>query len=408
MQQRYSGRFVTATVAMTFIIQAFTSFAMSVPAVIAPVAAADLGFAPGSVGVLVSSAYVAAILLGLAGGPLIMRFGPVRLFQFAAIFVGIGLVCGAGAHILLAFTGVFLLGVAHGLINPASSQVLAQSVPVSIRSMVFSIKQTGVPAGTAISGVLLPFLLLSMRWQTALLMLSLVSLVFLPLMHPFRAEFDRKRTKSGPKLTLSNIASPLLEVCANPPLLELAICSAIYSGVQLCLLTYLVSYLKLGLGYSLVLAGAVYSVASVTGVFGRILWGTVADRLFSPRMVLAGLGIAMSFCGIATASFTPDWPLPLVFVVCAVYALTAAAWNGVYLAEVVRFAPPESVGRITGGTQVFTFGGAMAGPPIFGATVALSGGYAWGYILFAVFPMIMGLRLFLARPAPPRARTGAG
>ena len=84
MQQRYSGRFVTATVAMTFIIQAFTSFAMSVPAVIAPVAAADLGFAPGSVGVLVSSAYVAAILLGLAGGPLITRFGPVRLFQFAA------------------------------------------------------------------------------------------------------------------------------------------------------------------------------------------------------------------------------------------------------------------------------------------------------------------------------------
>ena len=403
-QQRYSTRYVAATVAMTFIIQAFTSFAMSVPAVIAPVAAADLGFAPGSVGVLVSSAYVSAILLGLAGGPLINRFGPIRLFQFAAIFVGAGLALGAGVHVVLAFVGVFLLGTAHGLINPASSQVLAQSVPASVRSMVFSIKQTGVPAGAAVAGVLLPFLLLSMSWQHALLALSLVSIVFLPLMHPFRAEFDRKRSKSGPKLTLANVASPLLEVCANPPLLELAICSAIYSGVQLCLLTYLVSYLKLGLGYSLVLAGAVYSVATATGVFGRILWGTVADRLFSPRRVLAGLGLGMSACGIAAAAFTPQWPLSLVFVVSSVYALTAAAWNGVYLAEVVRFAPPENVGRITGGTQVFTFGGAMLGPPLFGATVALSGGYAWGYVLCSAFPLAMGLRLLLADPSPARAR----
>lgn len=399
MQQRYSGRYVTATVAMTFVIQTFTSFAMSVPAVLAPVAAADLGFSPASVGVLVSTAYAFAVLLGLAGGPLIARFGPIRLFQAAALAVGAGLALGAGAHILLAFACVFLLGAAHGLINPASSQVLAQSVPASVRSMVFSIKQTGVPAGTAVSGVLLPFLLLSMSWQNALLALSLTSIVFLPLMQPFRAEFDRNRSR-GAGLKLSGIVAPLQEVCANPPLLELAICSAIYSAVQLCLLTYLVSYLKLGLGYSLVLAGAVYSVASVTGVFGRILWGAVADRLFAPRLVLAGLGIAMSLCGLAVASFSPEWPLALVFVVSALYALTAAAWNGVYLAEVVRFAPPESVGRITGGSQVFTFGGAMAGPPIFGATVALSGGYAWGFVLFAVFPMIMGLRLLIARTVP--------
>ena len=133
MQQRYSGRFVTATVAMTFIIQAFTSFAMSVPAVIAPVAAADLGFAPGSVGVLVSSAYVAAILLGLAGGPLITRFGPVRLFQFAAVFVGVGLVCElivpSFDHVTAA-AAVMALGAAAAALIASATSAAAMSAAV--------------------------------------------------------------------------------------------------------------------------------------------------------------------------------------------------------------------------------------------------------------------------------------
>ncbi len=403
MPSRYSNRHVAATVAMTFAIQTFGSLAMSVPAVLAPVAAADLGFSPGSVGVLVAAAYLSAMLLGLVGGPLIARYGPVRLFQCSAICVGAGLTLGAGSHIVPAFLGVILLGAGYGLINPASSQMLAQSVPAGIRAMVFSIKQTGVPAGAAVAGVLLPFLLLSMSWQNALFLLALASIVFVPAIQPFRAEYDAVRG-SGRSIRLSNIAAPLQEVLAHRPLLELALCSAIYSAVQVALMTYLISYLKLGLGYSLVLAGAVYSTASAASIGGRILWGTVADRLFTPRRVLAGLGMAMSICGLAAASFTAEWPLALVFVVCTVYALTAAAWNGVFLAEVVRFAPPESVGRITGGTQVFTFGGAMAGGPVFGATVALTGGYAWGFVLFAVIPMLMGLQLLSPRAAPAPGR----
>ena len=385
---------------MTLAVQSLTSLAMAVPAVLAPVAAADFGYAPTAVGVLVSLAYVAAMLSGLAGGVMIARFGPIRLFQFAAGVAVTGLVLGASAHIVLVFAALTLIGGANGLVNPASSQILARAAPPGVRVMVFSIKQTGVPLGAALCGVLLPALLLAMNWQLALLAIAAACLVFIPFLQPFRAMYDAERAPLGP-LRLSAILAPLAEVWADRRMRELTLCSAVYSSVQLCLLTYLVSYLKLELGYTLVVAGLVYSVASMTGVFARIVWGTVADRLFKPRHVLAGLGIAMSACGFVAASFNAHWPLSWVMIVAALYAATAAAWNGVYLAEVARMAPAERVATVTGGTQVFTFAGSMIGPPVFGAVVSASGSYAHGYILFAVLPLLMGLRLL--RP-PPVAR----
>ena len=94
---------------MTLAVQSLTSMAMAVPAVLAPVAAADFGYSPTAVGVLVSSAYVAAMLSGLAGGALIARCGPIRLFQYAAAVLTAGLVLGASAQILLVFVAAIAL-----------------------------------------------------------------------------------------------------------------------------------------------------------------------------------------------------------------------------------------------------------------------------------------------------------
>lgn len=389
---------LSATVAMTLAIQVLTAMAMTAPAVLAPVVAADFGFAPSAVGVLVSSAYIAAMLSGLTGGALIARFGPVRVFQFAAGVVIAGLLLGTSAHIVLVFAAMMVIGGANGLVNPASSQILARAAPPRVRVMVFSIKQTGVPLGAAISGLLLPALLLLMNWHLALLVIAAIALVFIPLLQPFRGLYDGERAPGAP-LRLSAMLVPLREVWADRRMRELAVCSAVYSSVQLCLLTYLVSFLKLELGYTLVVAGLVYSVASMTGVGARIVWGMAADHLFKPRNVLAGLGIAMSLCGFVVASFNAGWPLAGVMIVAALFAATAAAWNGVYMAEVARMAPAGRAGSATGGAQVFTFAGAMFGPPVFGAVVAVSGSYAHGYVLFAVLPLLMGLRLLMPAPA---------
>ncbi|MCZ7563192.1 MAG: hypothetical protein M5U08_04725 [Burkholderiales bacterium] len=120
--------------------------------------------------------------------------------------------------------------------------------------------------------------------------------------------------------------------------------------------------------------------------------------------MLALLGLLAAACGLATAVAAPAWPVGALVALGAVYGASAVGWNGVYLAEVARRAPEGQVGAATGGTQFFTFFGALSGPPIFAALVWATGGYQWGFAAFAALPLAVGVRLLAAG----RADVGAG
>jgi MFS family permease len=388
---------------MTLLVQALTAMALAVPSVLAPVAAADLGVAPTRVGLWAGMAFLTAMFAGLACGTLVGRYGPVRMFQAAAVCVGLGLLAGAAGSVALLVVSAVLFGAAHGFVNPASSTILAVAAPARMRSVIFSIKQTGVPLGAAAAGVLLPLLLLRTDWQHAVLALALASAFVAPLIAPFRARYDGG-TRRGQRLRLRSVVAPIAEVWSDRPVLALAITSGVYSCVQTSFLTYLISYLKLGLGYSLVTAGFIFAMSQLAGVAGRVAWGAAADRLVAPRLLLALLGIVMSLCGVAALLFDPGWPVGLVLAVCVLYGATAVGWNGIYLAEVARLAPEGRIATVTGGTQFFTFSGGLLGPPVFGAIAAASGGYGFGFVLLAVLPLANAV--WLLAPGAGAARSG--
>ena len=390
---------LVSTIAMALAVQSLTAMAMLVPTVLAPVAAAELGVQASRIGILVAYTYFVAIVSGLICDTLIARFGPVRVFEFAVLLVAVGLASGFGGNLAVVFVLGALVGTAHGLVNPASSTILLHASPPQYRSLIFSIKQTGVPLGGAIAGVLIPALLQTMHWRHAVLVLGIASALALIVVAPFRSTYDRDR-KPRQRIRLSGIGAPIADVVSRPELLALALASGVYSAVQMTLFSYLMLYLIVELGYTLVLAGLVFSVAQTMGIVGRPFWGVVADRLQAPRQLLAGLGIAMGFCGLAAALFRPDSPVTVVVVLCAVYGASAVGWNGVFLAEVARTAPPGEVGVVTGGVMLFTFSGALLGPLAFGAILGLTGSYALGFLFIALLPLVMGLRLaFPARAA---------
>ncbi len=383
---------------MTVVVQALTALALAVPTVLAPVAAPDLGIAPASVGNWVGFSYMVAMFAGLVSGTLVGRWGPVRVFEAAVLCVAAGLAIGSGATLGAAVLCGVLLGIAHGFVNPASSTILAAAAPPRMRAMIFSIKQTGVPLGAALAGALVPALLLHASWQLAVLLLAAASAALIAVVAPFRPAYDRDR-KPGERLRVRGLAAPIAEVWRNRQVLDLALTSGVFSSVQMSFGTYLVSYLKLGLGYSLVAAGLIFSAAQLAGVAGRIVWGAVADHWLAPRLVLALLGLVMAACGAAAALFSTGWPLAGILLVCVVYGATAVGWNGVFLAEVARLAPEGRVAIVTGGTQFFTFAGVLLGPPVFGAIVSASGHYGSGFIFLAILPLATGLGLFARRRA---------
>ena len=396
---------VVAAVGATLAVQSLTAMALAVPSVLAPVAAGDFDAAPTAVGRWVGFSYMVAMFAGLAGGTFVGRYGPARMLQVAALGVALGLAVGAGAHVALLLVCGALLGAAHGLVNPASSAILAVASPPQIRSMVFSIKQTGVPIGGAVAGTLVPALLLWMSWQAAVLVLALGAAALFALVAPYRRVYDGARRRE--RLHLRGFAAPVAEVWASRPILELALVSTVYSAVQISFITYLVSYLKIELGYSLVAAGLVFSASQVAGALGRVAWGAVADHVFEPRAVLAALGLVMALCAVALALFTPDWSRAAVLAVCVLYGATAVGWNGVFLAEVARLAPEGRVAILTGGTQFFTFAGVLIGPPLFGAIASLTGRYGAGFAAAAALPLL-AVAVMLASRQPRRTSAGRG
>lgn len=386
---------VILPLAITLAIQAATSMAMIAPSVMAPVAALELGVSPQGIGWFVALEYLFAMLSGLACGALIVRFGPLRVCQISVCLAAAGLAAGTGAVLPVVFAAAGLIGSGYGLVNPVSSQILASAAPPRMMSLIFSIKQTGVPVGGALAGVLVPPLVLAFGWRWGAVAVALLCLSVALAIQPARAADAAARRGAGSG-SRADFFAPLRLVYANPPVLELAIVSMIFGSAQLALIAYFVTYLNLELGYGLVAAGLIYSSAHLAGIVGRITWGAVADRWLSPRSMLGLLGLMMALSGMGVAAFSANWPLPAVIALSALFGASAVGWNGVYLAEVARRAPPGRVGAITGGTQFLTFVGALAAPPLFGVVVGLAGSYGKAYFIFCLLPALAGLRLLLS------------
>jgi MFS family permease len=386
---------VVLPLAITLAVQALTSMAMIAPSVMAPVAAAELGVSPQGIGWFVALEYLFGMVSGLACGALIGHFGPVRVCQISVCLAAAGLAAGTGAVLPMVFAAAGLIGSAYGLVNPVSSHLLARAAPPRMMSLIFSIKQTGVPVGGALAGALVPPLVLALSWRSSAVAVALLCVSLALVIQPARATDAAVHRGTVPR-SAADFFAPLAMVFANPPVLELALVSLIFSSAQLALVVYFVSYLNLDLGYGLVAAGLIYSSAHAAGIAGRIAWGAVADRWLSPRSMLGLLGVMMALCGMGAAAFNADWPLPAVILVSALFGASAVGWNGVYLAEVARLAPPGRVGAITGGTQFFTFTGALAAPPLFGFVVGLAGNYGKAYLVFCLLPALAGLRLLLS------------
>ena len=380
----------------TLAIQSLVAMAILTPAVMAPVVAQALGLSTAYLGLYIAVVYVGAMFASLAAGAAVARFGAIRVSQAGCLLCAAGLLlCAVSSWWTFALGGL-LVGLGYGPITPASSWLLAQTTPAHRMSLVFSIKQTGVPLGGMLAGALVPSVMLAAGWQGALVVVAAANVACALLSQPLRGELDADR-EPGKPLKFGNLAQPIRVVLSQRPLATLAACSFVFSTAQLVLTGYLVIYLNQVLGYGLIAAGLALSVAQVGGIGGRIVWGYVADRWLGANRTLAALAFVMAASSLATALLHGWMPTLLVFAILFVFGASATGWNGVYLAEVARRAPPGMAGIATGGTLAITFLGVVLGPPVFGALSASFGSYRVGYAALAVPVAICGIVLLRAR-----------
>lgn len=391
----------------TTAIQAMVSMAvLTVPAV-APAVAQALGVSAATTGIYIALVYVGAILASLMAGQCVARYGSIRVSQGGLLLCAAGLALSVLPSVPAVAAGALLIGLGYGPITPASSHLLAVTTPPHRAALIFSIKQTGVPLGGVMAGAIVPTLVLGAGITWGLLAVALACVACALLSQPLRREYDADRRPDAP-LAMRSLTGPLRMVFGHPALKRLAALSFVFSAVQLCLATYIVTHLHTSLAYSLVAAGLALSVAQAGGVAGRILWGWLADRFLGARRTLMLLAAMMALCTAATGLLPASAPLGLVLVLLAAFGASATGWNGVYLAEVARLAPPGMAGTATGGSLSVTFFGVVLGPAAFGAVSGLFGSYSAGYVALAVPTALCCWGLFAAArggrdPAGPSA-----
>jgi len=387
---------LTLVLLATIAAQVLVTMAAFLPAVLAPVASLDIGVSASAIGAFTALIYLIAAISAPLGGGFVAQRGAVRVIQVCLVLAGFGLaICGA-AHVAVVIAGAVIIGCGYGPVTPASSGLLIEHTPDKLRNFIMSIRQTGVPIGGAVAGVVGPWLTLASGWRTAVLVAGIASVLLAVVLQPLRREFDRPA--AGVPERRVAFAQMARMVFSHTELRRMTITSFGYGGMQLCFISYFVVYLADPGGLTVVSAGAAFSAAMVAGIIGRIAWGIVADYTGDARLVLAALGGLTALCAVALTLVGPEWPYGAVLLLSVVFGASAVGWNGVYIAEIARVAPKGQVAAATGGSLAFTYSGGVIGPFIFWLIVAATGSYTVAFGSAAV--VTLGSAALLVRRIP--------
>lgn len=380
-------------VASTLAMQAIVVMASLTAPVLAAVIAADSKLPAHLIGYYSGAIYGLAALSSAAAPYPTARLGVIRLHQIllAATALGLGaLALGNGTGFILS---ALLLGLAYGPINPASTVLLARFAPPHARARIFSLKQTAVPLGGVLAGSATPVLAIWLGWQGAALAIAAGCVLLGVTVQRWRAELDAapSRPSVRPRVELGR---PIRVMLATSGMRDIAAASFAFGAVQFSFSAVFPTVLA-GLGWDVVEAGLALSLALLLSIGSRLFWGWTAD-LIAPRSVLSGLGLLMALAATATAFLQPDWPKPLVLCVAATFGISASAWNGIAIAEVVRRAAPEDIPAVSAGTIALTFAGALAGPLAFSVAASLFETFRPFFLMLAAVSALPGF--LLARP----------
>lgn len=351
--------------------------------VVVPDAAGDIGIPPEWVGYLLAVVYAAGSISGLLSGRMVALWGAAAAFRAMMLAVAFGCLALIGATPAFAFLSALCLGLATGPMNPVGSYVLTRISPTRWSAFIFSVKQCATPAGGALAGLILPLIVALWDWQAAFMtMFGVAAILFLA---AGAGGLDGE-TGEHPKRSGGGITESLRLSLAGPQVAATSLAGMLFAGSQVALVAFLVVYLWKKGGLTTAEAGAAFALFHISGVVARLVFGWFAERRISSAALLVVSASGMVLGLLAMTKFTPQTPHWWIFAVVAFAGATGNGWVGLLFAELARLAPPSRAAEVTGGAQVFMYGGVFTTPLACSAVLDATGG---NYT--AVFTILIGL-----------------
>ncbi len=377
-----------AVVGVSMAALAAGTFSIVAIGTLAPKLESDFGLSRAEVGFLTSLVFIGSMLSSRRAGTLTDSFGAARVLGLALVvfagFMAVAAVAPDTAVLMLAVLGA---GLAYGGVNPPTNVVVAGRLARRL-GYFLSLKQSGVPLGGLLAGIVLPPVAIAFGWRWAFgvtVLVCLAAAVLTPLLR-------------NAAVLRSSAALPR-GLTRRRYLLVVGAFGFVMSGTQWTFLTYLSLYLTGTYGFSLAEAGLALALAQGLGAAGRLLWGHLSDadgRRVPILLAMASLAI------VSLALLASDPGTAAIWPVVAVSGFAIVGWNGAYHALVAERAGPGRVGRASGEALFFVFGGAVAIPPLLGLLADAAGSWQplWAVAAAAVAVAGIGLWAGLRVVAP--------
>jgi len=379
----------------TLLVQVTSSFAAAAIPLLGPILTQRWELAPESIGYVSAVTSVGICWFLACGGPMLEHHGPIRALQLGLVFVAAGLVLLSQPVALLGLAGALFVGLGLAPNTPAGSQILMRAAPLRHRTLVFSIKQAGVPLGGAIAGLTIAWLVLGFGFVGAVWTLVAIVLCCALLVQPFRKALDADRTAQGPAwarrfLSPSSLTRSARLLDAHPALPMLTGLGVAFSITQASVTAFTATYMVTHHGKTLAQAGQYMAVLLAASTLARIFFGWLADRMGNGLLLLSLLALATGSAIVLLVSVPATNPW-LIYGCMALVGVTSMGWNGVHMAELARVSPPNLIGDVTAGASLFGFIGSICGPLAFAVVAGRTGSFGWPFILVATQLVAFGL-----------------
>jgi MFS transporter, ACS family, aldohexuronate transporter len=369
---------------------------LGIPA-IASVIRTDLGLTLAQAGSFLSAYYVGPVVMSLPAGTMADRWGVLRTLVLGQFVIAAGLLAvSAAPSYAMVMVLLMIAGCGYGMLNPTSTKAVMAWAPPAQRATLVGLKQVGLPFGGALGAALLPLIALAAGWRVAVLSAAAAGALV--------GVASWLWYEDPPWLTAAGrgpVAGRISAVLLTRDLWLLAVSTGIFAAMQTVWMAYLVLYATGVAGLPLLVAARCLALAQAGGMAGRVAFGLLSDRVFGGRrrITLAIAGSGSTLCSLIIAFTGPGTSGSTLALLSLAFGFVGIGWNGVQHTLMAELAGPRSAGTAVGLGLAISSAGVMLGPPVFGWSVELAGGYRGAWIGLAL-TMLLALALL----APVRER----
>lgn len=350
---------------------------------------------------------VGFIVMGVAGffwGTLTDRIGARPVILTAAAMLGLGLYLASQATDLLVFQ--FAYG---GLVGASGGAFFAPLIATTLgwfdkhRSLAVSLVSLGAGVAPMTMTPLATILIEQFGWRDAMMLTALAATAFIApaafLIHQAPEALSEAPTPASDVVPASKPPRTIRTIFRTPQFIVLAAVFFLCCGAHSGPIFHTVSYAML-CGASALAAASIYSVEGFAGLFGRVIFGMLADRIGVKRVIIGGL--LLQAVGIYSYIYVSE--LTHFYLLAVLLGLVYGGVMPLYSVLARDYFGPKVMGTVLGGITMTSAIGMAFGPVGGGYLYDTFGDYHWLYVASAAVGLAAAM---LALAFPPKAEAAA-